>query len=132
MNLSLNLPLFFSSLNKPTNLVSTTEPISLESTIASKMNEILNQRIDYHYNMNHTKRGIALIFNHESFDDTDWAERSGTQADCQNLRKIFTALNFEVRIHNDRTKSEMKSILQKGEFGKGENLCTKFKCSNFN
>lgn len=82
------------------------------------MNERLNQRIDYYYNMNHTKRGIALIFNHESFDDIDWAERIGTQADCQNLRKTFIALNFEVRIHNDRTKSEMKNILQKGEFEK--------------
>lgn len=96
------------------------------------MNERLKQRMDYYYNMNHMNRGIVLIFNHESFDDTDWADRVGTHTDCKNLRKTFTALNFEVRIHNDRTKSEMKSILQKGEYEKDRNLSTKFNSSNLN
>lgn len=57
------------------------------------MNERLNQRIDYYYNMNHTNRGIASIFNHEWYR----LDRSVTHTDSKNLRKIFTALNFDVR-----------------------------------
>lgn len=80
-----------------------------------KKNKIINRPIDHYYNMNHKNRGVALIFNHEEFDDTDWSVRHGTRADCDNLIKTFTALHFDVRVYEDLMKSEVKSILQSGE-----------------
>ncbi|XP_055298994.1 caspase-1-like isoform X2 [Sitodiplosis mosellana] len=80
--------------------------------MATKMDERLNQEIDHYYNMNHKNRGLAVIFNHEEFDDSDWSVRYGTRVDCDNLKTTFTALNFNVRVHEDQTKSEMKNILQ--------------------
>lgn len=66
------------------------------------------------YNMNHTRRGIAIIFNNKQFDSrTGMGERSGTDVDCQNLYMIFTEMGFTVNIfHNESTK-DMESIMVK-------------------
>ncbi|NXQ60228.1 CASP6 protein, partial [Anthoscopus minutus] len=54
------------------------------------------------YKMNHQRRGIALIFNHERFF---WRltllERRGTMADRNNLKHCLTELGFEVRLFDD-------------------------------
>lgn len=77
-------------------------------------NEGLNPRLDHYYDMNHKNRGVALIFNHKEFDN-GWGERKSTEHDCIKLKETFTALNFDVRLHEDRTKSQLKKILEKCE-----------------
>ncbi|XP_031409132.1 caspase-6 [Meleagris gallopavo] len=63
------------------------------------------------YKMNHQRRGVALIFNHEHFF---WhlrlPDRRGTLADRNNLKRSLTDLGFEVRIFDD-LKAE--DVLQK-------------------
>ncbi|NWR52057.1 CASP6 protein, partial [Regulus satrapa] len=54
------------------------------------------------YKMNHQRRGVALIFNHDHFN---WRlrllDRPGTMADRINLERSFKDLGFEVRGFND-------------------------------
>ncbi|NXU45611.1 CASP6 protein, partial [Drymodes brunneopygia] len=63
------------------------------------------------YKMNHQRRGVALIFNHEHFF---WhlrlPDRRGTMADRNNLKRSLTDLGFEVRLFDD-LKTE--DVLQK-------------------
>lgn len=81
------------------------------------MEERLKQPLEYHYKMDNKNRGLALIFNHELFVDPGLGTRRGTQVDCHRLHKTFTALNFDVRITNNPTELEIRSILKKGNFG---------------
>ncbi|NXP05549.1 CASP6 protein, partial [Thinocorus orbignyianus] len=54
------------------------------------------------YKMNHQRRGVALIFNHEHFF---WhlrlPDRAGTCADRNNLKRSLTDLGFEVKDFDD-------------------------------
>lgn len=104
-------------------LEATLEPIKFEkyflqfiSTQTKMTTEKIEAPIDPYYNMNHKNRGVTLIFNHEEFDDSTLSVREGTQKDCEKLRETFAALNFDVRVHNDKRKSQMKSILEKSKF----------------
>ncbi|XP_067285049.1 caspase-6-like isoform X4 [Pseudorasbora parva] len=69
-----------------------------------------NQSLDpnLEYKMNHKKRGMALIFNHEHFY---WQlrlnSRSGTNADKQNLVRRFQELDFEVKAYDDYKRDEV-------------------------
>ncbi|XP_055484097.1 caspase-6 isoform X2 [Psammomys obesus] len=60
------------------------------------------------YKMDHKKRGIALIFNHERFF---WhlmlPERRGTRADRDNLTRRFSELGFEVKCFDDLKAQEL-------------------------
>lgn len=85
-----------------------------QSILNTQMEERLKQPLDYYYKMNHKNRGLALIFNHEMFVDTGLGQRRGTQVDCERLQKTFTALHFDVRITNNPTELEIRSILKKG------------------
>merc|ERR1711928_130357 len=61
-----------------------------------------------YYNMNHPKRGRALIFNHENFEpNLELKARSGTAKDRDNLKERLEELDFEVSCHNDLTYSEL-------------------------
>lgn len=62
--------------------------------------------------MSHKKRGLALIFNHEQFHTQ--RQRKGTQIDRDRLHKTFKLLEFKVKIYENKTKSEILDILQKG------------------
>lgn len=72
--------------------------------------------IDYYYKMNHKRRGIALIFNHETFNAFDLSTRKGTSVDRDRLQKTFTDLGFDVKVYDNRTLNEIKTILQNGKF----------------
>ncbi|KAK3554112.1 hypothetical protein QTP70_019213 [Hemibagrus guttatus] len=63
------------------------------------------------YEMNHKRRGLALIFNHETFQSC--RERRGTNIDRNKLTKRFQDLGFEVNIHNDKTKKEVLREIRK-------------------
>ncbi|XP_052901246.1 caspase-like [Anopheles moucheti] len=53
------------------------------------------------YNMNHKRRGLALIFNHENFDVPQLKARAGTNVDCENLTATLKGLDFEVHVYKD-------------------------------
>nr|XP_014102355.1 caspase-1 [Bactrocera oleae] len=53
------------------------------------------------YNMNHKNRGLALIFNHESFDIPSLKPRQGTNVDCENLSAALKKLHFQVNTFKD-------------------------------
>ncbi|MCI4375998.1 hypothetical protein PGIGA_G00183010 [Pangasianodon gigas] len=64
------------------------------------------------YNMNHKRRGLALIFNQEDFY---WQlmlhSRGGTNADRDNLKRRFEQLEFEVRAYNNKKREEILHII---------------------
>lgn len=66
------------------------------------------------YNMNHKKRGLALIFNHEFFDIPSLEKRTGTNVDCEKLRKCLANLDFEVYVHKDCKLRELLEHIEKG------------------
>ncbi|CAB3234517.1 unnamed protein product [Arctia plantaginis] len=65
-----------------------------------------------YYNMNHKKRGIAIIFNHETFNIHSLKPRTGTNVDSNNLLKVLQGLGFAVTVVNNRTSSEVHSYVQ--------------------
>lgn len=68
---------------------------------------------NHYYNMEHKKRGLALIFNHGKFDCN--SPREGTQIDRGRLEKTLQFLDFDVRIYDDKNISEIRSILEDGK-----------------
>nr|XP_014994504.2 caspase-6 isoform X3 [Macaca mulatta]XP_014994505.2 caspase-6 isoform X3 [Macaca mulatta] len=60
------------------------------------------------YKMDHRRRGIALIFNHERFFwQLTLPERRGTCTDRDNLTRRFSDLGFEVKCFNDLKAEEL-------------------------
>ncbi|MBZ3886009.1 Caspase-6 [Sciurus carolinensis] len=60
------------------------------------------------YKMDHKRRGLALIFNHERFFwHLTLPERRGTSADRENLTRRFSDLGFEVKCFNDLRAEEL-------------------------
>ena len=57
--------------------------------------------------MDHKRRGMAIIFNHEHFDVPGLNSRTGTAADCANLRVCLTNLGFNVLVYNDIKFTEL-------------------------
>lgn len=72
----------------------------------------LAKPLEYEYNMDHKSRGMAIIFNHERFDQPGVPTRYGTNIDRDNLRETFKSLGFTVKVFNDRTYSEIKDDLE--------------------
>ena len=65
------------------------------------------------YNMNHRRRGIAIIFNHKNFDQRlGLKTRNGTDADRDNLRITLRQMDFEVKVFNDASYKEIERILE--------------------
>lgn len=64
--------------------------------------------------MDHSKRGVAVIFNQETFINKNVQLRSGT-TDCSNLDCTLTYLGFEVLLYCDSTFTDVKTTLRAGE-----------------
>jgi len=65
------------------------------------------------YNMNHRRRGKAIVFNHMNFDPRlNLKMRNGTNNDRDNLRVSLRQLDFEVEVHNDLPFKEIERILE--------------------
>ncbi|XP_033191987.1 caspase drICE [Bombus vancouverensis nearcticus] len=58
------------------------------------------------YNMNHKRRGIALIFSHVNFKKLE--KRVGGEKDSKELEQTLKYLGFDVRVYDD---SNVKTIL---------------------
>lgn len=65
------------------------------------------------YKMDHKNRGIALIFNHKIFDAHK--VRTGTDKDRDRLEQTLRTLNFDVKIHENKSIDEIKEILDEGK-----------------
>lgn len=76
-----------------------------------KCDEPLNP--NHYYKMDHKKRGMALIFNHEFFECN--SPRKGTNADRDNLQKTLESLDFDVRIFENEMICDIKGILEESE-----------------
>ncbi|XP_017781123.1 PREDICTED: caspase-1-like [Nicrophorus vespilloides] len=64
-----------------------------------------------YYNMNHDRRGIALIFNHYKFDNSNLSIREGTDKDCQNIDRTLTTFNFTTKVCQDYTYRQIVDII---------------------
>ena len=73
------------------------------------------ERYASEYNMNHAKRGIALVFNHEHFDMVSLKSRTGTNVDCENLCDTLRGLHFEVSMYKDLRSADIQHEIQTGE-----------------
>lgn len=65
------------------------------------------------YKMDRSTRGIAVIINNKNFlrsSGMDRFPRNGTDVDRDCLVKLFKMLKFEVKVYNDRTKAEIRTI----------------------
>lgn len=72
------------------------------------------ERYARHYNMNHSKRGLAIIFNHEFFTITHLKPRCGTNIDCENLVTTLKNLGFEVNDFHNSTHRDIVKNLERG------------------
>lgn len=80
------------------------------------MAKMPSERDDMFYNMNHKRRGIALIFNHEHFEIDKLRSRTGTSVDAGNFKRILQNLGFEVILHNDLKTRKIFEEVNKGRF----------------
>jgi hypothetical protein len=64
--------------------------------------------------MNHKRRGMAIIFNHEYFDDSSLGRRDGTKVDRNNLTDTLKGLGFDVTIYDDLKREDLMNIVVEG------------------
>ncbi|GJQ67828.1 putative caspase, interleukin-1 beta converting enzyme (ICE) homologues [Trypoxylus dichotomus] len=65
------------------------------------------QRNARYYKMDHKKRGLAIIFNHEFFEVPGLKQRMYTQVDCRNLKLQLERLHFDVVVYNNLDHEDM-------------------------
>lgn len=82
---------------------------------APSIDERLTQTLERHYKMDHEQRGMALIFNHESFLDFYVPIRKGTHIDRDRLFKTFKNLGFETKVYNNLRGAEIENVLKEGK-----------------
>jgi caspase-like apoptosis-related cysteine protease len=66
------------------------------------------------YDMNHKRRGVALILNHVNFESM--ATRKGSVMDSLNLKASLGKLGFDVRIYTDPTIKTITATLQASKY----------------
>ncbi|XP_034245435.1 caspase-1-like isoform X2 [Thrips palmi] len=72
------------------------------------------ERTAVYYNMNHKKRGIAIILNHEHFRaNLNLRSRSGTNLDSKKLENTLQGLGFDPWSYYDRSLEEVHQIIAK-------------------
>nr|AEH76885.1 caspase-1 [Galleria mellonella] len=65
-----------------------------------------------YYKMDHKRRGVAVIFNHEFFDVHSLKPRTGTNVDSDNLARVLKNLGFRVTIFNNLRFHELNARVQ--------------------
>lgn len=89
-------------------------PIGISQS-AQSLQTAPTERYATHYNMNHNKRGLAVIFNHEFFTITHLKPRCGTNIDCENLVNTLKNLGFEVNDFHNLTHRDIVKNLERGK-----------------
>jgi caspase-like apoptosis-related cysteine protease len=69
------------------------------------------------YNMNHNRRGKAVIFNHDVFEDL--SPRRGSAVDVSILTETYRALGFEVVVHHNLKFADIRIAIAKRKFKQG-------------
>lgn len=72
------------------------------------------ERTAPYYKMDHPRRGLAVIFNHEVFNVHGLRARSGTQVDNECLKEQLTALGFYVKSFQNLNYSQLAEEVEKG------------------
>ena len=67
------------------------------------------------YNMNHNRRGKAVIFNHDEFKDKN-LNRTGSAVDVHALTETYRALGFEVVVHKNLTITGIQNSINDRKF----------------
>jgi hypothetical protein len=69
------------------------------------------------YNMEHEKRGKAIIFNHETYEPhLRLNERTGTKIDKLCLKQRFEKLKFDVDIFDDLGRGDINKKLYDSKY----------------
>ena len=63
------------------------------------------------YNMQHKRRGHAVIFNHDTFETDHYATREGSKLDVIHLYEKFSSLLFDVTVHDNLEYSQIKETI---------------------
>ncbi|XP_044256839.1 caspase-like, partial [Tribolium madens] len=63
------------------------------------------------YKMNHSRRGIAIIFNHVNFSAPECSKRDGSDKDRDDLLDVLHDLDFDLLVHNDLAAHEIVDVL---------------------
>ncbi|XP_019639398.1 PREDICTED: caspase-3-like [Branchiostoma belcheri] len=72
-----------------------------------------HQDLSHMYNMNHNRRGLAVVINNRDFDKkTKQKVRKGTDIDADSLFKQLSGLGFEMQMNDNLTCKEMKKVLK--------------------
>lgn len=66
------------------------------------------------YNMNHKRRGVAIIFNHIHF--RKMAVRNGGEYDSKNLAETLLEIGFDVRVYIDPSLAEIFTALNTSKY----------------
>lgn len=86
---------------------------SSNNTHAARVANMPVERYASEYNMKHTSRGMAIIFNHEHFDIQSLKSRTGTNVDCENLKNTLERLSFEVTVHRDMRYNDIMDAVDR-------------------
>lgn len=93
----------------------TKNSISKVDAKVTEISEPPKRPVDYYYKMDHKNRGLALIFNHETFYSFDMPTRKGTSVDRDRLNQTFAGLGFDVKVYDNQTEAEIRTILENGK-----------------
>jgi hypothetical protein len=69
------------------------------------------------YNMNHNRRGKAVIFNHDVFKCKP--PRHGSDVDVRVLKETYESLGFEVICHNNLKSSDVQDAITRRKYKQG-------------
>ncbi|XP_072288633.1 caspase-3-like [Eucyclogobius newberryi] len=76
--------------------------------------ELQNSEDESRYRTDFPNVGVCVIINNETFHPlSGWRSRTGTNKDEEAAKKTFESLGYEVIVHRNLTKKEMKHELQK-------------------
>ena len=67
------------------------------------------------YNMDHAKRGIALVVNIRTYNPNPFKlnERKWSEPDVENLKQSLQYLEFDLKLHENLTANEIRDKIQK-------------------
>ena len=72
--------------------------------------------MDTEYDMNHLRRGYALILNNKDFEPrTRMGTRRGSDIDAGKLLSMCTRLGFETQLKNNQTCQNMRDAITEGK-----------------
>ncbi|XP_045103983.1 caspase-1-like isoform X1 [Portunus trituberculatus] len=95
-----------------------------EPGLVSNLARMSTAAESFRYATSHKKRGHCVIFNHRYFDRvTGLGERNGTDRDRDQVKMLFSQLEFDVKVYDNLTVKEIQEILQDLAFGTDHSEC---------